>query len=119
MQDKNQIYRKLPFEVPSTGIQKAQQKTFCKLQALLDIEDVTAISGTAISTDMFGNFVKNSFKFDVALKHAQDEVPAKKALQKSRNRRSQRTGTGDDKKTSPMHTEHGIVSISRRYPLLQ
>ena len=41
--------------------------------------DVTASSGTAISTDMFGNFVKNSFKFDVALKHAQDEVPVRKS----------------------------------------
>ena len=41
--------------------------------------DVTASSGTAISTDMFRNFVKNSFKFDVALKHAQDEVPARKS----------------------------------------
>ena len=81
--------------------------------------DVTASSGTAISADMFRNFVKNSFKFDVALKHAQDEVPAKKAPQKSRNRRSRQTSTGDDKKTSPTHTEHGIVSISRRYPLLQ
>ena len=40
---------------------------------------VTASSGTAISTDMFRNFVKNSFKFDVALKHAQDEVPARKS----------------------------------------
>ena len=28
---------------------------------------------------MFRNFVKNSFKFDVALKHAQDEVPARKS----------------------------------------
>ena len=42
-------------------------------------ESVTASSGTAISTDMFRNFVKNSFKFDVALKHAQDEVPARKS----------------------------------------
>ena len=60
---------------------------------------VTASSGTAISTvnfDMFRNFVKISFKFDVALKHAQDEVPAKKAPQKIRNRRPRRTGTGDD-----------------------
>ena len=45
--------------------------------------DVTASSGTAISTDMFRNFVKNSFKFDVALKHAhQDEVPARKSTPK-------------------------------------
>ena len=43
---------------------------------------VTASSGTAISTDMFRNFVKNSFKFDVALKHAQDEVPARKSTPK-------------------------------------
>ena len=40
---------------------------------------VTAGSGTTISTDMFRNFVKNSFKFDVALKHAQDKVPARKS----------------------------------------
>ena len=49
--------------------------------------DVTASSGTAISTNFATstcseNFVKNSFKFDVALKHAQDEVPARKAPQK-------------------------------------
>ena len=48
---------------------------------------VTASSGTAISTNFATstcseNFVKNSFKFDVALKHAQDEVPARKAPQK-------------------------------------
>ena len=45
---------------------------------------VTASSGTAISTNFatstcLENFVKNSFKFDVALKHAQDEVPARKS----------------------------------------
>ena len=41
---------------------------------------VTASSGTATSTSTCSeNFVKNSFKFDVALKHAQDEVPAKKS----------------------------------------
>ena len=48
---------------------------------------VTASSSTAISTNFATstcseNFVKNSFKFDVALKHAQDEVPARKAPQK-------------------------------------
>ena len=32
----------------------------------------------------------------MALKHAQDEVPAKKAPQKIRNRRPRRTRTGDD-----------------------
>ena len=60
--------------------------------------DVTASSGTATSTSTCSeNFVKNSFKFDVALKHAQDEVPARKAPQKkNRNRRSRRTSTGDD-----------------------
>ena len=42
--------------------------------------DVTASSGTATSTSTCSeNFVKNSFKFDVALKHAQDEVPARKS----------------------------------------
>ena len=50
-------------------------------------DNVTASSGTAISTNFATstcseNFVKNSFKFDVALKHAQDEVPARKAPQK-------------------------------------
>ena len=39
---------------------------------------------------MFRNFAKNSFKSDVALKHAQDEVPAKKAPQKIRNCRPRR-----------------------------
>ena len=42
--------------------------------------NVTASSGTATSTSTCSeNFVKNSFKFDVALKHAQDEVPARKS----------------------------------------
>ena len=47
--------------------------------------DVTASSGTATSTgfDMFRNFAKNSFKFDVALKHAQDEVPVRKSTPKN------------------------------------
>ena len=40
-----------------------------------------------LQLDMFRNFAKNSFKSDVALKHAQDEVPARKAPQKIRNRR--------------------------------
>ena len=39
---------------------------------------------------MFRNFAENSFKSDVALKHAQDEVPARKAPQKIRNRRPRR-----------------------------
>ena len=39
---------------------------------------------------MFRIFAKNSFKSDVALKHAQDEVPARKAPQKIRNRRPRR-----------------------------
>ena len=44
---------------------------------------VTASSGTATSTSTCSEiFVKNSFEFDVALKHAQDEVHAKKAPQK-------------------------------------
>ena len=44
---------------------------------------VTASSGTATSTSTCSeNFVKNSFKFDVALKHAQDEVPARKSTPK-------------------------------------
>ena len=47
---------------------------------------------------MFGNFVKNSFKSDVALKHAQDEVPAKKAPQKIRNRRPRRANARNDRK---------------------
>ena len=83
-------------------------------------KSVTASSGTAISTDMFRNFVKNSFKFDVALKHAQDEVPARKSTPKkteiaARDEQAPET----TKKTSPTHKEHGIVSISGRYPLLQ
>ena len=75
---------------------------------------------TASSTDMFRNFVKNSFKFDVALKHAQDEVPARKNTpenQKIAARDEQAPET--TRETSPAYTEHGIVSISRRFPLLQ
>ena len=53
------------------------------------------------SFDMFRNFVKNSFKSDLALKHAQDEVSAKKAPQKIRNRRLRRTRTGDDERDVP------------------
>ena len=56
--------------------------TVCRRHRL----SVTASSGTAISTDMFRNFVKNSFKSDVALKHAQDEVPARKST--SENQKS-------------------------------
>ena len=41
---------------------------------------------------------KNSFKSDVALKHAQGERPARKAFQKSRNRRPRRTNARDDRK---------------------
>ena len=37
-----------------------------------------------LQLDMFRNFAKKSFKSDVALKHAQDEVPARKAPQKIR-----------------------------------
>ena len=47
---------------------------------------------------MFRNFVENSFKSDVALKHAQGERPARKAYQKSRNRRPRRTNAKDDQK---------------------
>ena len=42
-----------------------------------------------LQLDMFRNFAKNSFKSDVALKHAQDEVPARKAPQKSRERKQE------------------------------
>ena len=47
---------------------------------------------------MFRNFVKNSLKSDAALKHAQDEVPAKKASQKIRNRRPRIARARDDRK---------------------
>ena len=47
---------------------------------------------------MFTNFVKNSFKSDVALKHAQDEVPARKASQKIRKLRPRRANARDDRK---------------------
>ena len=68
----------------------SQQSLWCSFQTSPDAacqgrqarspgSDVTASSGTAISTDIFRNFVKNSFKSDVALKHAQDEVPARKS----------------------------------------
>ena len=82
---------------------------------------VTASSGTATSTSTCSeNFVKNSFKFDVALKHAQDEVPARKSTpEKQKSPLATKQAPETTKKTSPTHTEHGIVSISRRYPLLQ
>ena len=41
---------------------------------------------------------KNSFKSDVALKHAQGERPARKAFQKIRNRRPRKTNARDDRK---------------------
>ena len=47
---------------------------------------------------MFRNFVKNSFKSDVALKHAQDEVPARKASPEIRNRRPRGASARDDRK---------------------
>ena len=62
---------------------------------------VTASSGTAISTDMFRNFVKNSFKFDVALKHAPDEIPARKSTGKGEIAARDEQSTGDDKKDVP------------------
>ena len=83
--------------------------------------DVTASSGTATSTSTCSeNFIKNSFKFDVALKHAQDEVPARKSTpEKAEIAARDEQAPETTKKTSPTYTEHGIVSISRRYPLLQ
>ena len=47
---------------------------------------------------MFRNIVKNSFKSDVALIHAQDEVPARKASRKIKNRRPRRVNARDDEK---------------------
>ena len=67
--------------------------------------DVTASSGTAISTDMFRNFVKNSFKFDVALKHAQDEVPARKST--------------PEKQKSPLATNKHRRRLKRRPQRIQ
>ena len=66
---------------------------------------VTASSGTAISTDMFRNFVKNSFKFDVALKHAQDEVPARKST--------------PEKQKSPLATNKHRRRLKRRPQRIQ
>ena len=66
---------------------------------------VTASSGTAISTDMFRNFVKNSFKFDVALKHAQDEVPARKST--------------PEKQKSPLATNKQRRRLKRRPQRIQ
>ena len=62
---------------------------------------VTASSGTAISTDFAvltcsEILSKNRSNLTWHSKHAQDEVPAKKAPQKSRNRRPRQTRTGDD-----------------------
>ena len=66
---------------------------------------------------MFRNFVKNSFKSDVALKHAQGERPAKKHTRRAevavREQRTQET----TKKTSIPSTEHGIVPIPGRLTL--
>ena len=50
------------------------------------------------NSTVFRNFVKNSFKSDVALKHAQGERPERKAYQKSRNRRPRRSNARDDQK---------------------
>ena len=68
---------------------------------------------------MFRNFVKNSLKSDVALKHAQDEVPAKKHPRKSEIAARDEREPETMRETSPAYTEHGIVPISRRLPLLQ
>ena len=79
--------------------------------------DVTASSGTAISTNFATstcseNFVKNSFKFDVALKHAQDEVPARKAPQKSRNRRSRQKKHRRRLKRRPQRRQNTVLCQS-------
>ena len=52
-----------------------------------------------LQLDMFRNFAKNSFKSDVALKHAQDEVPARKAPKKAEiAAREERTEENDKKR---------------------
>ena len=69
---------------------------------------------------MFRKFAKNSFKFDVALKHAQDEVPARKSTpEKSEIAARDEQAPETTREASPAYSEHGIASISRRYPLLQ
>ena len=70
---------KLRFFIPQKLSLKIKKQRKITMFAAIN---VTTSSGTAISTDMFRNFVKNSFKFDVALKHAQDEVPARKSTPK-------------------------------------
>ena len=72
--------------------------------------DVTASSGTAISTNFatstcLENFVKNSFQFDVALKHAQDEVPARKST--------------PEKQKSPLATNRHRRRLKRRPQRIQ
>ena len=77
------LHRKTVFQIKRPK-QKTAEDNFYHICRLAN---VTASSGTAKSTNFATstcseNFVKNSFKFDVALKHAQDEVPARKAPQK-------------------------------------
>ena len=73
-----------------------------------------------MNSDMFRVFVKISFKFDVALKHVQDEVPAKKSTpEKSEIAARDEQGPETTRETSPAYKKHGTVSISRRLPLLQ
>ena len=62
---------------------------------------------------MFRNFAKNSFKSDVALKHAQVEVPAKKAPQKIRNRRPRRANARKRQKRRTFRLKNTVLCTSQ------
>ena len=68
---------------------------------------------------MFRNFAKNSFKSDVALKHAQDEVPARKSTpEKSEIAAREERTRETTKKTYNPSKKHGIVPFPKRLTLL-
>ena len=66
-----------------------------------------------LQLDMFRNFAKNSFKSDVALKHAQDEVPARKAPQKRRNRRPRRANGRKRQKRRTFRPKNTVLCSSQ------
>ena len=66
-----------------------------------------------LQLDIIRNFAKNSFKSDVALKHAQDEVPARKAPQKSRNRRPRRANGRKRQKRRTFRPKNTVLCSSQ------
>ena len=61
---------------------------------------------------MFRNFVKNSFKFDVALKHAQDEVPARKSTPKKAEIAAREEQTPETTKRRPQRIQNTVLCLS-------